>query len=69
MTTLGDEISTDSPGGRAAEYVQMSTEHQRYSTDNQADAIRSYAARRNYTIVRTYADEGKVDSTLTAAPG
>jgi DNA invertase Pin-like site-specific DNA recombinase len=59
MTTLGDEISPDSPGVRAAEYVRMSTEHQRYSTENQADAIRSYAARRNYTIVRTYADEGK----------
>ncbi|MCK0198556.1 recombinase family protein [Ancylobacter sp. 6x-1] len=37
----------------------MSTEHQRYSTENQADAIRDYAARHNCTIVRTYADEGK----------
>lgn len=44
---------------RAAEYVRMSTEHQRYSTDNQSDAIRQYAARRNIEIVRTYADEGK----------
>jgi Site-specific recombinases, DNA invertase Pin homologs len=37
----------------------MSTEHQKYSTENQADAIREYAARRNIIIVRTYADEGK----------
>ncbi|MBL7099970.1 MAG: recombinase family protein [Alphaproteobacteria bacterium] len=37
----------------------MSTEHQRYSTENQADAIRSYAARRGIQIVKTYADEGK----------
>lgn len=44
---------------RAAEYVRMSTEHQQYSTENQADKIREYAARRNIEIVRTYADEGK----------
>ena len=37
----------------------MSTEHQKYSTENQADAIRQYAARRGIEIVRTYADEGK----------
>jgi DNA invertase Pin-like site-specific DNA recombinase len=44
---------------RAAQYVRMSTEHQRYSTENQADAIRRYAAERGIEIVRTYADEGK----------
>ena len=44
---------------RAAEYVRMSTEHQQYSTENQADKIREYAIRRNIEIVRTYADEGK----------
>jgi DNA invertase Pin-like site-specific DNA recombinase len=44
---------------RAAEYVRMSTEHQKYSTENQADAIRLYAARRGIEIVRTYIDEGK----------
>src|SRR5574343_177987 len=44
---------------RAAEYVRMSTEHQQYSTENQADAIREYARRRGIQIVRTYADEGK----------
>lgn len=44
---------------RAAEYVRMSTEHQQYSTENQEDAIRQYAARRGIEIVRTYADEGK----------
>ncbi|MGE4278650.1 MAG: recombinase family protein [Magnetospirillum sp.] len=45
--------------GRAAEYVRMSTEHQQYSTENQADAIRQYAARRGLEIVRTYTDAGK----------
>lgn len=44
---------------RAAEYVRMSTEHQKYSTENQADALRQYAAQRGIEIVRTYADQGK----------
>jgi DNA invertase Pin-like site-specific DNA recombinase len=44
---------------RAAEYVRMSTDHQKYSTENQADAIRQYAASRGIEIVRTYADSGK----------
>lgn len=44
---------------RAAEYVRMSTEHQQYSTENQGDKIREYAARRGIEIVCTYADEGK----------
>jgi DNA invertase Pin-like site-specific DNA recombinase len=37
----------------------MSTEHQKYSTENQADAIRAYAAQRAIEIVKTYADAGK----------
>lgn len=44
---------------RAAEYVRMSTEHQKYSTENQGDAIREYAKRRGIDVVRTYADSGK----------
>jgi DNA invertase Pin-like site-specific DNA recombinase len=44
---------------RAAQYVRMSTEHQQYSTSNQDDVIREYAASRGYEIVKTYADEGK----------
>ena len=47
------------PPKRAAQYVRMSTEHQQYSTENQADVIREYAERRGFEIVRTYADEGK----------
>jgi len=37
----------------------MSTEHQQYSTENQAAAIAAYAAQHGLAIVRTYADEGK----------
>lgn len=47
------------PPRRAAQYVRMSTEHQQYSTENQADKIREYARQHNLQIVRTYADEGK----------
>ena len=43
---------------RAAQYVRMSTIHQRYSIENQAAAIAAYAARYNLNIVRTYRDEG-----------
>nr|WP_255565184.1 recombinase family protein [Methylovirgula sp. HY1] len=44
---------------RAAEYVRMSTDHQKYSTENQSNAIRQYAASRGIDVVRTYADAGK----------
>jgi DNA invertase Pin-like site-specific DNA recombinase len=55
---------SDEPASRdkrtmAAEYVRMSTDHQKYSTENQAEAIRRYAAARAIDIVETYADEGK----------
>lgn len=62
-STMAPEESPPSPQPRtlmrAAQYVRMSTEHQQYSTENQGDKIREYAARRNLEIVRTYADEGK----------
>jgi DNA invertase Pin-like site-specific DNA recombinase len=44
---------------RAAEYVRMSTDHQRYSTANQSDAIQAYAMQHGMAIVRTYSDAGK----------
>src|SRR6476469_5779244 len=46
-------------GLRAAQYVRMSTDLQRYSTENQAAAIAAYAAQHTLTIVRTYADNGR----------
>lgn len=42
-----------------AAYVRMSTEHQQYSTENQLDRIKEYAARRGMEIVRVFADDGK----------
>ena len=58
-TEKGNESSAQISLFRAAEYVRMSTEHQQYSTENQADRIREYAGRHGIEIVRTYADEGK----------
>ncbi len=51
--------ATSQPLIRAAAYVRMSTEHQQYSTNNQMDVIREYAARRGMNIVKIYSDEGK----------
>lgn len=58
-TIFPDDSQASSPQLRAAQYVRMSTDHQQYSTENQSEKIREYAARRNIEIVRTYADEGK----------
>src|SRR5262245_39167901 len=44
---------------RAAQYVRMSTNHQRYSIENQAAAIAGYAQLHELSIVRTYRDEGE----------
>jgi DNA invertase Pin-like site-specific DNA recombinase len=58
-STRGNESHGQGTRGRAAAYVRMSTEHQQYSTENQQEVIRAFAATRNLEIVRTYADEGK----------
>ena len=54
---------------RVAQYVRMSTEHQRYSTQNQADALAKYAKERGMTIVRTFADDGKSGLNLEGRAG
>lgn len=46
-------------GTRAAQYVRMSTDMQRYSISNQIDTIARYAASRGLTIVKSYSDAGK----------
>lgn len=55
-TQDGTDHEPASPFVRAAEYVRMSTDHQKYSTENQAEAIRHYAAAHGIEIVRTYVD-------------
>jgi DNA invertase Pin-like site-specific DNA recombinase len=54
---------------RVAQYVRMSTEHQRYSTQNQANALAKYAQERGMTIVRTFADDGKSGLNLEGRAG
>lgn len=44
---------------KAAMYVRMSTDHQKYSTENQASVIREYAARHHIEIIDVYTDAGK----------
>jgi DNA invertase Pin-like site-specific DNA recombinase len=44
---------------RAAQYVRMSTDYQRYSIENQAAVIAAYAQAHGLTIIRTYRDEGQ----------
>lgn len=53
------EAARSEAAARAAQYVRMSTDHQRYSVQNQAAAIAIYAAQHNLNIVRTYGDEGR----------
>jgi DNA invertase Pin-like site-specific DNA recombinase len=43
----------------AAQYLRMSTEHQRYSMANQTATILAYAARVGFLVTRTYRDAGK----------
>jgi DNA invertase Pin-like site-specific DNA recombinase len=61
-------LSSPSPT-LTAKYVRMSTEHQQYSIDNQADAIGRYAREHNMEIVRTYTDAGKSGLTISHRPG
>src|ERR1700687_1044162 len=40
----------------AAAYVRMSTDHQKYSTENQLDTMKRYAGQRGFEIVRIFED-------------
>jgi len=50
--------SVDGPV-RAAQYLRMSSDNQRYSTENQQNAIAEYAQARGYDVVASYIDAGK----------
>jgi len=53
----------------AAQYLRMSTENQRYSLINQAEAIAQYAEARGYAVNRSYFDPGKSGLTLKERKG
>lgn len=52
----GDDAGADAP---AVAYVRMSTDHQKYSTENQLDVIRNYATARGLRILRVFEDSGR----------
>ncbi|WFN88393.1 recombinase family protein [Agrobacterium pusense] len=52
--TAEDDVTTS-----AAAYVRMSTDLQKYSTENQLAAIRQYADARGFKIDRVYEDAGR----------
>jgi len=51
------------------QYIRMSTEHQKYSPENQAIAIAEYAKSHGMRIVKTYVDSGKSGLNLKGRPG
>ena len=52
-----------------AQYLRMSTDHQQYSLDNQADAIARYAADHGFVVVKTYSDAARSGLRLKNRPG
>ena len=60
QTLIGaSTYNNGSSAAMAAAYVRMSTEHQQYSTENQLDTIRLYAATHALDITKVYTDAGK----------
>jgi DNA invertase Pin-like site-specific DNA recombinase len=53
-----DRLPQSQKSFRAAQYVRMSTNLQRYSIENQAVVIAAYAQLHELSIVRTYRDDG-----------
>jgi len=48
----------------AAQYLRMSTDHQRLSLESQANAIQRYAADHGFRVVQSYEDAGRSGLTL-----
>lgn len=54
---------------RAAQYVRMSTDNQKYSIENQTFVIADYATHRGFTVVQTYADHARSGLRFDTRPG
>ncbi len=50
-------------------YVRMSTEHQKYSIENQSDALFKYAKNNNLTVTRIFSDAGRSGLSLKGRVG
>ena len=59
LVVQGTKAVTAQIETRAAQYVRMSTDYQRYSIENQAAVIAAYAQLHGLNIVRTYRDAGE----------
>jgi DNA invertase Pin-like site-specific DNA recombinase len=55
---VGEDPGALRTGRLAAQYLRMSTEHQRYSIANQVASIEQFAKARGYSVIATYADKG-----------
>jgi DNA invertase Pin-like site-specific DNA recombinase len=53
----------------AAQYVRMSTEHQKYSLENQSAAIDEYATAHGFSVVRTYHDSARTGVVIKRRSG
>jgi DNA invertase Pin-like site-specific DNA recombinase len=62
------DLAEPGPVLTAAQYLRKSSEHQKYSLENQAAAIALYALRHGYNVVRTYADAGRSGLTFKGRP-
>lgn len=63
------EHKSQKPPQRAAMYMRMSTEHQKYSIENQTSAITEYATKHGIEIVTEYIDDGKTGVTIAGRGG
>lgn len=70
-TTGASVVSSinDTRPRRAAQYLRMSQEHQRYSIGNQRAFIDKFASDRGIEIVKTYMDEGRSGVTVDRRTG
>lgn len=60
---------TGAGGKTAAQYLRMSTEHQKYSPENQREYIEKYAKEHRITILHTYDDAARSGLSLDNRPG
>ena len=52
-----------------AQYLRMSTEHQQYSLQNQAERVKQYADEHNFGVIQTYSDAAKSGLVLRSRKG
>lgn len=64
-----DHEQSAPPLFKAAQYLRMSTENQRYSLGAQAEAIAEYARVRGLAVIKTYSDSGKSGLSLKGRAG